>query len=128
MTKNKEFYDNCNVKGSIKRETLNFFEQVWEVARLIPKGRVTSYGAIAKYLGTGSSSRMVGWAMNQVDSLEGEIPAHRVVNRQGLLTGKMHFNPPEAMQQALEKEGIEVINDQVQNFEQLFWDPARELL
>lgn len=110
------------------RETLNFFEQVWEVVKLIPKGRATSYGAIAKYLGAGSSSRMVGWAMHQVSVLNEKIPAHRVVNRQGLLTGKVHFTPPEAMQQALEREGIKVVNDKIEDFEKVFWDPAKELL
>ena len=104
----------------------NFFEDVHEVAKLIPKGRVTSYGAIARYLGTGLSARMVGWAMNAAH-LDKKVPAHRVVNSQGLLTGKHHFNPPEAMQQRLEKEGVKVENDKVQDFEKRLWNPAKEL-
>ncbi|MEQ9301445.1 MAG: MGMT family protein [Cyclobacteriaceae bacterium] len=104
----------------------NFFEDVFEVAKLIPKGRVTSYGAIANYLGTKGSARMVGWAMNQAHS-DSKVPAHRVVNRSGLLTGKHHFNPPSRMQELLEAEGINVIEDQIQGFKELFWDPAVEL-
>jgi len=105
----------------------NFFEDVFEVVRLIPKGRVTSYGAIARYLGTGSSARMVGWAMN-ASHAEKKVPAHRVVNSQGLLTGKHHFVPPSSMQKQLEKEGVKVLKDKVQDFEKKFWDPAKELL
>ena len=104
-----------------------FFDQVWQVVRLIPKGRVTNYGSIAKYLGTGLSSRMVGWDMNASHNAKPKVPAHRVVNRNGLLTGKAHFNPPEKMVALLEKEGIEVKNDQVVNFKLLYWDPAVEL-
>lgn len=104
----------------------NFFEDVHEVARLIPKGRVTSYGAIARYLGTKMSARMVGWAMNAAHGKN--IPAHRVVNSRGLLTGKHHFTPPSSMQKSLEREGIKVVKDKVQNFEAHFWDPYRELL
>ena len=103
----------------------NFFERVYEVARLIPYGRVTSYGAIAKYLGASRSARMVGWAMN--NSSEKEVPAHRVVNRKGILTGKHHFEGTNLMQQLLESEGVEVIENQIQNFENLFWDPSKEL-
>lgn len=99
----------------------SFFEKVYTVVRKIPKGRVTSYGAIADYLGTGLSARMVGWAMNSSHS---RIPAHRVVNRKGLLTGKHHFATPTLMEELLEAEGIEVIDDQVQNFAKIFWDPA----
>ena len=106
----------------------SFFENVWDVVRQIPEGRATSYGAIAKYLGTGSSARMVGWAMNAAHSLEPPIPAHRVVNRNGMLSGKMHFTPPERMQELLEKEGIEVKEDTIQNFKTVFWDPALEML
>jgi methylated-DNA-protein-cysteine methyltransferase-like protein len=102
----------------------SFFEKVYTVVRKIPKGRVTSYGAIANYLGTGLSARMVGWAMHSSHS---RIPAHRVVNRQGLLTGKHHFATPTLMQELLEAEGIEVIEDQIQNFTKIFWDPAAEL-
>jgi methylated-DNA-protein-cysteine methyltransferase-like protein len=104
----------------------DFFESVFEVVRLIPQGRVTSYGAIAKYLGSARSSRMVGWAMNASHKIPG-IPAHRVVNRNGLLSGKMHFSPPGDMQKRLEEEGIDVKNDQVLHFKELFWDPATEL-
>ena len=102
----------------------NFFDLVWQVVRLIPKGRVSSYGAIAKYLGTGLSARMVGWAMNASHNAKPKVPAHRVVNRNGLLTGKAHFVPPEKMQLMLEKEKIKVKNDQVLDFKKLFWDPA----
>ena len=105
----------------------NFFEDVFDVVRLIPKGRVTSYGAIARYLGTGLSARMVGWAMNAAHT-EKKLAPHRVVNSQGLLTGKHHFSPPNAMQERLEKEGVKVKNDKVQDFEKVFWDPAKELL
>ena len=91
----------------------NFFELVWQVVRLVPKGRVTSYGAIARYIGTGMSARMVGWAMNASHAAKPKVPAHRVVNRNGLLTGKVHFNPPEKMNALLEKEGIKIKKDQV---------------
>lgn len=104
----------------------NFFESVYEVARRIPYGRVTSYGAIAKYLGAARSARMVGWAMNGATAQE-DVPAHRVVNRNGLLTGKHHFGGSTLMQQLLENEGIEVRNDQVVNLSRYFWDPAIEL-
>ncbi|GAA4340412.1 MGMT family protein [Flaviaesturariibacter amylovorans] len=104
-----------------------FFAQVYDVVRQIPKGRVTSYGAIAAALGTRGSARMVGWAMNNCHQLTPKVPAHRVVNRLGLLTGKMHFGDPDRMQQLLEKEGVRVANDQVQDFAKKFWDPAQEL-
>lgn len=104
----------------------DFFALVYEVVKQIPKGRVTSYGAIANYLGTKSSSRMVGWAMNASHGNK-EIPAHRVVNRKGLLTGKMHFNSPSEMEELLIIEGIEVVNDQILNFQSVFWDPEVEL-
>ena len=100
---------------------------VYQVARLVPEGRVTSYGAIAKYLGAARSARMVGWAMNQSFAQDPPVPAHRVVNSRGLLTGKMHFETPYAMQERLEAEGIQVENDQVVAFKQVFWDPAEEL-
>ena len=103
-----------------------FFEMVYEVVKLIPQGRVTSYGAIANYLGTKGSARMVGWAMNAAHNLY-DVPAHRVVNRSGLLTGKNHFESPDRMQQLLEKEGIVVKENQIQNFTHHFWDPAIEL-
>ncbi len=104
----------------------SFFQDVHEVAKLIPYGRVTSYGAIARYLGTGGSARMVGWAMNQAH-LDPAIPAHRVVNRVGVLSGKGHFHPPSAMQERLEEEGMKVKNDQIIEFEKHFWDPNKEL-
>jgi methylated-DNA-protein-cysteine methyltransferase-like protein len=104
----------------------SFFDDVFEVVKLIPKGRVTSYGAIAKYLGAKMSARMVGWAMNACHA-DKKIPAHRVLNRNGLLTGRHHFVPPESMQQRLEKEGIKVEEHQVVNFDMVFWDPAVEL-
>ncbi len=103
-------------------ENDNFFQKVYVVARQIPYGKVTSYGAIAKALGTARSARMVGWAMNASHNLE-DVPAHRVVNRQGLLTGKMHFDGTNLMQQLLENEGIIVIDNQIQNFETVFWTP-----
>ena len=102
----------------------NFFSDVYEVAKLIPKGRVTSYGAIARYLGVKSSARMVGWAMHGCPK---GVPAHRVVNSAGLLTGKHHFDPPSSMQRSLKKEGVKVIGDKVQDFKQIFWDPSAEL-
>ncbi len=100
----------------------NFYEQVYEVVKLIPKGRVTSYGAIASFLGSKGSARLVGWAMNQAHALV-DVPAHRVLNRNGLLSGKHHFPTPTAMQQLLEDEGITVVNDQVENFDKVFWSP-----
>jgi methylated-DNA-protein-cysteine methyltransferase-like protein len=105
----------------------NFFEDVWAVARMIPKGRVTSYGAIANYLGTKMSARMVGWAMNGSFKVKRKVPAHRVVNRNGMLSGKMHFATPTTMQELLEKEKIKVKKDTIVDFEKLFWDPMQEL-
>ncbi|HLT53974.1 MAG TPA: MGMT family protein [Flavobacteriaceae bacterium] len=109
----------------MKPETLTFFDQVYEVAKRIPYGRVTSYGAIAKYLGAARSSRMVGYAMN--GSSGKDVPAYRVVNRNGLLTGKHHFEGSNLMQQLLESEGVKVKNNQVQDFSKVFWDPSKEL-
>ena len=106
-------------------EKSNFFKNAQEVARLIPKGRVTSYGAIAKYLGSAKSARMVGWAMNS--SKNSDVPAHRVVNRIGMLSGEKHFSTPTEMQLLLEKEGVNVEKQQIQNFKELFWDPSVEL-
>ena len=108
-------------------ESYSFFENVWDVARLIPKGRVTSYGAIARYLGTGKSARMVGWAMNAVDKVTPKVPAHRVVNSQGLLSGKHHFETPTTMEELLAKEKILVKDNQVVDFKKHFWDPNTEL-
>lgn len=117
---------------NIDPETLNskkdsFFQDVWNVVKLIPEGRVTSYGAIAKYLGSPGAARMVGWAMNASHSSAENIPAHRVVNRIGMLSGKAHFNGLNLMQQLLENEGVKVENNQVVNFETHFWDPMVEL-
>jgi methylated-DNA-protein-cysteine methyltransferase-like protein len=105
----------------------SFFEDVWEVVRHIPKGRVTSYGAIANYLGTKMSARMVGWAMNGSFKIKPKVPAHRVVNRNGMLSGKMHFATPTLMQELLEKEKIKVKEDTIVDFEKHFWDPMNEL-
>ena len=105
----------------------DFYEQVYQVVRLIPYGRVTSYGAIAEYLGTKGSSRMVGYAMFGAGAIEPKVPAHRVVNRAGMLTGKFHFGSPDMMQQLLESEGIRVENDRVLDFKALFWNPSVEL-
>lgn len=113
------------VKPSGKREE-NFFELVYEVARQIPKGRVTSYGAIASCLGTKLSARMVGWAMNGAGKVKPKVPAHRVVNRLGILSGKHHFGG-DKMEQLLKKEGIKVKDDTIVDFEKLFWDPSEEL-
>ena len=103
-----------------------FFKKVYEVCRLIPEGRVTSYGAIARYLGAARSARMVGWAMNTSKNL-GDVPAHRVVNRNGLLTGKSHFGGSDAMKQLLEAEGVQVEDSQIIDFQKKFWDPGKEL-
>ena len=105
---------------------LNFFERVYEVVRKIPYGRVSSYGLIARYLGSPQSARMVGWAMNKAHHLE-DIPAHRVVNRKGVLTGKHHFGGTNLMQQLLENEKIIVVDNQIQDFEKIFWNPLKEL-
>ena len=108
------------------KEKSDFFDQVYQVVRLIPKGRVTSYGAIAKYLGAARSSRVVGYAMNAAHTMN-DIPAHRVVNRNGLLSGKMHFETPDTMQNSLEAEGIKVKDNKIQDFEKVFWNPMEEL-
>lgn len=105
----------------------SFYEQVYQVVALIPKGRVTSYGAIAHYLGAKSASRMVGYAMHDAVKADPPIPAHRVVNRNGLLTGKFHFSSPTQMQELLESEGIKVNDDKIINFKSVFWDPIQEL-
>jgi methylated-DNA-protein-cysteine methyltransferase-like protein len=110
----------------VSEQTKDFFTQVYAIVRLIPPGRVTSYGSIAKALGTPKSSRMVGWAMNASHKLP-DIPAHRVVNRIGLLTGKMHFETPTKMQELLEREGIEIEKDRVVHFKDLFWDVQDEM-
>jgi methylated-DNA-protein-cysteine methyltransferase-like protein len=110
-----------------KKNENDFFSRVYEVTRLIPYGRVTSYGAISRYLGTGQSARMVGWALNICHNNPEFIPAHRVVNRNGLLTGKYHFGNSSTMQQLLENEGFIVENDRILNFREKFWDPSVEL-
>ncbi|GAB3535056.1 MGMT family protein [Pontibacter brevis] len=110
-----------------KPEKRNFFQDVYEVVEQIPAGRVTSYGAIASYLGTKGAARMVGWAL--IASHPGtKVPAHRVVNRVGMLTGSQHYDDPNAMQERLEQEGVRVENNRVADFQKLFWDPAKELL
>ena len=109
------------------KESDNFFERVYKIARLIPYGKVTNYGSIAKYLGAAKSARMVGWAMNNSHNQTQEVPAHRVVNRKGLLTGKHHFDGTNLMQQLLENEGLQIVDNQIQQFESVFWDPAKEL-
>jgi methylated-DNA-protein-cysteine methyltransferase related protein len=106
----------------------SFFTDVYDVVRQIPKGRVTSYGAIAGYLGTKLSARMVGWAMNGSHLVSPAVPAHRVVNRIGMLSGRAHFNPPSKMGALLKKEGIKVKNEMIVDFEKHFWDPAKELV
>ena len=105
----------------------SFFQDVYDVVRQIPKGRVTSYGAIASYLGTKLSARMVGWAMNTAGSAKPKVPAHRVVNRNGMLSGKHHFATPTQMEDLLKKEKIAIKNDKIVDFEKLFWNPANEL-
>ncbi|HEX2395392.1 MAG TPA: MGMT family protein [Bacteroidales bacterium] len=110
-----------------KIENENFFSRVYDVVRLIPPGRVTSYGAIARCIGSPQSSRMVGWAMNASHNESEVIPAHRVVNRNGMLSGKHHFRHPELMQELLQSEGIKVENDKIINFNKVFWDPYKEL-
>lgn len=119
------------IKGSYRKEKKTkgtlFFQRVYKLVIKIPHGRVTSYGAIAKYLGSAQSSRMVGWAMNASHTSKKAVPAHRVVNRNGFLTGKHHFGGPDVMRQLLESEGVKVKDDKVKNFEKLFWDPKKEL-
>lgn len=113
------------VDGAVQER--DFFGDVMAVVRQIPKGRVSSYGAIARYLGAARSSRLVGFCMNGSHAVKPKVPAHRVVNRLGMLTGKHHFATTTAMEELLAKEGVKVVNDQVQNFAQLYWDPAQEL-
>ncbi len=108
-------------------DNANFFRRVYDIVRQIPPGRVTSYGAIARFLGSPQSARMVGWALNNTKTELGDIPAHRVVNHNGFLTGKKAFGGINTMQELLESEGIEIQNDQVIRFQEIFWDPAKEL-
>ncbi|MFM7005998.1 MAG: MGMT family protein [Flavobacteriales bacterium] len=114
------------MQQNLNAKNKDFFAAVYQVVRLIPTGRVTSYGAIANYLGAKQAARMVGWAMNASHKFT-DVPAHRVVNRKGLLSGKHHFEEPNQMQILLEKEGIQVAENQIQDFQKLFWDPAVEL-
>jgi methylated-DNA-protein-cysteine methyltransferase-like protein len=127
MTSKKRLQEKLKSVTPSGKKDESFFELVFDVVRQIPKGRVTSYGAIAAALGAKSSSRLVGWAMNGSHRVRPRVPAHRVVNRQGLLTGKVHFTPPEAMQERLEKEGVKVVDDRVVDFKKKFWDPVKEL-
>ncbi|MFM7897029.1 MAG: MGMT family protein [Flavobacterium sp.] len=110
--------------SKLKSNSDNFFERVYEIVRQIPEGKVTSYGAIAKAIGAARSARMVGWAMNASHNLE-DVPAHRVVNRNGMLTGKHHFDGTNLMQQLLENEGIKVVDNQIVDFNTHFWDPTK---
>jgi methylated-DNA-protein-cysteine methyltransferase-like protein len=114
-------------KPGIVRKEYSFFENVYDVVRQIPKGRVTSYGAIANYLGTKLSARMVGWAMNSAHSVVPKVPAHRVVNRNGILTGSAHFSSPTQMEELLRKEKIKIKNNAIIDFKNYYWDPAKEL-
>lgn len=125
-TQKKSTHKLKSVKPSGKKDE-SFFELVYEVARQIPKGKVTSYGAIAACLGTKSSARMVGWAMNGAGKAKPKVPAHRVVNRIGMLSGKHHFSPPGSMEKQLKKEGIKIKNDKIVDFEKHYWDPIKEL-
>ncbi len=119
--------ENEENKKKASKDTFTFFEDVYAVVRQIPKGRVTSYGAIAKFLGTKLSARMVGWAMNAAHQQLPKVPAHRVVNRNGMLTGKHHFATPTLMEELLLKEKIKVQEETIINFEKYFWDPSLEL-
>jgi methylated-DNA-protein-cysteine methyltransferase-like protein len=116
------------LKNRLKNSPDNFFERVYDVVRLIPEGRVTTYGAIARFTGSPLASRMVGWAMNASHLYPEHLPAHRVVNRRGILTGKHHFRHPDLMQELLESEGILVENDRIVEFDKHFWDPYKELI
>jgi methylated-DNA-protein-cysteine methyltransferase related protein len=120
----KESLRKINPSG--KRDD-NFFQMVYDIVRQVPKGRVTSYGAIAAALGAKSSARMVGWAMNGSHRMKPKVPAQRVVNRQGLLSGRIHFDYPGQMQELLEKEGLKIEDNQVVDFNKKFWDPVKEL-
>ena len=114
------------MEKKLSEKNKDFFEQVYQIVKMIPKGRVTSYGAIANYLGAKSGARMVGWAMNASHTIS-DVPAHRVVNRLGILSGKAHFSSPHAMQEQLEAEGVIIKDYQVVDFERLFWDPREEI-
>lgn len=109
------------------KDKSSLYDTIYDVVRCVPRGRVTSYGAVAAAIGAASGARVVGYAMNLCHGVEPAVPAHRVVNRNGLLTGKHHFSPPERMQELLEQEGVQVKDDKVQDFERLYWDPMKEL-
>ncbi|MFM8592329.1 MAG: MGMT family protein [Sphingomonadales bacterium] len=126
MARSKRRAENPRAVLPSGKQESDFFQQVWALVRLIPRGRVTSYGAIAACLGAKSGARMVGWAMNSSHGASPKVPAHRVVNRLGLLSGKNHFPTPTAMQEQLEKEGVKIKDDQVVEFKKLFWDPIKE--
>lgn len=113
------------IKGKPTKESI--YDAIYDIVRAVPKGRVTSYGAVAAAVGAASGARVVGYAMNNCLHIKPKVPAHRVVNRNGLLTGKHHFSPPEKMQQLLEKEGVKVVDDKVVDFEKIYWDPMVEL-
>jgi methylated-DNA-protein-cysteine methyltransferase-like protein len=117
-----------NCYETVMPKTDNIYEVIYDVVRLVPKGRVTTYGAVAAAIGVKSGARMVGYAMNSCTGVKPKVPAHRVVNRNGMLSGKHHFSPPERMQQLLEKEGIKIKDDHVVDFSKKFWDPVKELL
>jgi methylated-DNA-protein-cysteine methyltransferase-like protein len=125
--KKKQIKKTEQIKESLSLKEYSFFNDVYDIVRLVPKGRVTSYGAIANYLGTKLSARMVGWAMNISHQASPPVPAHRVVNRNGMLTGKHHFASPTIMEELLQKENVCVIKDQVIDFHKIFWDPAKEM-
>lgn len=127
MKKSRKFFGTFLFK-QVAMDEISFFEKVYVVVKQVPHGKVTTYGAIAAFLGTKGSARMVGWAMNASHSHTEKIPAHRVVNRNGMLTGKHHFGSPFIMQQLLENEGVKVEDDQIIHFEQHFWDPAKNLI
>jgi methylated-DNA-protein-cysteine methyltransferase related protein len=127
-TKQKPSANKLNTVNPSGKKEHSFYELVYEVVRQVPKGRVTTYGAVANCLGTKLSARMVGWAMNGAGKLRPKVPAHRVINRNGMLSGKHHFATPTQMQELLEKEGIKVIDDTVVEFKKLFWDPAEVML
>jgi len=116
------------LKNQKKTSPDSFFDRVFDIVRRIPPGRVTTYGAIARCTGSAQSARMVGWAMNASHTRSGEMPAHRVVNRNGLLTGKHHFRHETLMQELLESEGIQIDDDRIVNFKKHFWDPYKELI
>jgi methylated-DNA-protein-cysteine methyltransferase-like protein len=118
---------NPNNNNALLKKEYSFFNDVYEIVRMVPEGRVTSYGAIGACLGTKNSARMVGWAMNASHHVKPEVPAHRVVNRNGMLTGKYHFESPAEMETLLKKEDVTVIDDKVIDFKKIFWDPMQEL-